>query len=348
MRFDVASVLVQIGFLCLVAAFLILMSFGAAALALPIAIAFLVALALNPVTNFLESGGLPRIVASAVAMIAFVAIAVFLIRVVGGAVVNEVQAIMADQAQLRARTLFGLTNLRDALADSLPDSIVTEHLNPERNLQRVEALISDSKPADLSFLGVAVTYTIVTPIISFVLLLQGQAIYRSLLALAPNRYFEMTLLLVNNIQVQLVAYIKGLGLQWLIMASIVVPGFLLIGLPYGPLIGLVVATTNIIPYLGPGLGLASALAVALMQPGGALIVPVLLVIALAQLVDNVFTQPVVLAGSVEIHPLIAILAVIPMQQWFGMAGMVIAIPFVSILVASIQIIYRQLKAFNAL
>ncbi|MBX7058262.1 MAG: AI-2E family transporter [Leptospirales bacterium] len=348
MRSESSHLPVQIGFLALVAAFAAVMAAGAAALALPIAIAFLAALALNPAVDFLEGAGLPRMVSATVVFLAFLLVTGVAVYLGGGALVDQIQELSANKEQLQQRTLLGLSNLRSALADTLPASVVQEHLDPQKNLERIESALGDMRPADLSFLGEAVTYIIITPMIAFILLLQGQVIYRSLLSLAPNRYFEMTLLLVNNIRRQIVAYIKGLGIQWLIMASIAAPGFMFVGLPYGPLVGVLVATTNIVPYIGPGMGAATALAVALMEPGGHLILPALAVVGVAQLVDNVFTQPVVLAGSVQVHPIIAILAVITMQQWFGMAGMVVAIPLASILVASIQIIYRQLKAFGAL
>ena len=75
---------------------------------------------------------------------------------------------------------------------------------------------------------------------------------------------------------------------------------------------------------------------------------VLLAFGIAQAVDNMFTQPVVLARSVSVHPVIAILALITFQQWLGVIGMVIAIPAAGVLVMMISTLYKSLKAFKVI
>ena len=59
-------------------------------------------------------------------------------------------------------------------------------------------------------------------------------------------------------------------------------------------------------------------------------------------------QPVVLARSVSVHPVIAILALITFQQWLGVIGMVIAIPAAGVLVMMISTLYKSLKAFKVI
>ena len=213
-------------------------------------------------------------------------------------------------------------------------------------IPRVREQTAAMLPSDFSFLGNIVTYLLVTPIITIVFLWQGHEIFHRLMYMIPNRYFEMTILLVNNIYSNIIAHIRGLSIQFAILATVFSAGFYLIGLPYWPVIGILAAVANIIPYLGPALGAALAAGVALLQPGGDLIVPALAVVGVAQLVDNALIQPVILARSVELHPLIALMAVITMQQYLGVIGMVIAIPLASIVMVSIEIMYRQLKAFG--
>jgi len=322
MRAELSNTFVQLLFFALIVAFVVFMIAGMTALAAPMAIAFLIAFALNPLVNFLESLGLPRAL-SAIAAIAFVAGALaLLVNVAAPAAAAEFASLAARQDEFRDKTLQALADLQTSMRGTLPQAVVEEELDPALNLQRIESVLSELVPSDFSFLGDIVTYLLITPIITVVFLLQGNQIFKRIVAMVPNRYFEMTLLLVNNIQTSINRYFRGLGIQWCIMASITVSGFALMDLPYGPALGLVVATVNVIPYLGPLLGLAPSVAVALLETDGALILPVLIVIAIAQLVDNVFTQPVVLAGSVSIHPIIAILSVITLQQYFGMVGMV--------------------------
>lgn len=347
-RFEISTLIVQTAFFGLVLGFLLFMAAGVAMLAAPLALAFLIAFALNPAVDFLESLGLPRILATTLALLLFVGAVVLFFEFVVPLATSEIRTLLEDEAQLKKRVYAGLVNLQSLARGVLPESVVLGELAPDKNLARIEGIAGSLLPTDFAWLGDALTYAILTPILTFIFLLQGQEIYRSLIGMVPNRYFEMAVALVNNMRNQIIAYLRGLSMQWLIMLVIAGAGFYLIGLPYAPLAAFLVATTNLVPYLGPMMGVICAAGIALLQPGAALLAPTLAVIGVAQLVDNIFTQPVVLAGSVEIHPVIAALAVIALGQYFGMAGMLVAIPLASIVLVSIEIMYKQLKAFGVI
>jgi predicted PurR-regulated permease PerM len=73
---------------------------------------------------------------------------------------------------------------------------------------------------------------------------------------------------------------------------------------------------------------------------------VLRAFAIIQLIDNILVQPLVLARSVNLHPLIIIFAIITGGEFFGIIGMLVAIPLTGILkVLSIEI-YNSIKRFN--
>ena len=193
-----------------------------------------------------------------------------------------------------------------------------------------------------------ITYLLVTPILLFLFLLQGDEIFRNVIGLVPNRYFELAVLIVHRTRGQIASYLKGILIQISILGLILIPGFSLAGLSYGAILGTVAALVNIIPYLGPIIGLTPAILVALIIDGGSVPLFVLLAFGIAQAVDNMFTQPVVLARSVSVHPVIAILALITFQQWLGVIGMVIAIPAAGVLVMMISTLYKSLKAFKVI
>ena len=155
----------------------------------------------------------------------------------------------------------------------------------------------------------------------------------------------MTLSLLHTIQHNIIAYLKGLSYQWLIFGSVLSLALWMADLPSPILMAFVAATFNVIPYVGPALGAVPAIALALLVPEAS-VVSVLIAFGFTQLVDNMFTQPVILAGSVSLHPLIAILTLITLQQYLGIVGMIIAIPLASIVLVSIEIMYRQMKAYG--
>ncbi len=346
MRGDISNFLVQLLFFGLLGAFVLFMIAGVTTLAVPIAIAFLIGLVLNPLVDFLEGLGIPRFFAVFFVFIGMIVLLVIVVNLIAPMILGELQSLSDRQDILRDRAIGAINGLREDFGGSLPG--LSGKGDAAKLVDRAESMITGMMPQDMSFLGNFVTYLIVTPIITVVFLWQGHEIFRRLMYMIPNRYFEMVILLVNSIYSNIIAYMKGLVIQWIILSTVFCTGFFLIGLPYWPVIGLLAATVNIIPYLGPIIGAVPAIVVAIMEPGASLLVPTLIVIGIGQAVDNVFIQPVILARSVELHPLIAILAVITMQQYLGIIGMVIAIPLASIVMVSIEIIYRQLKAFGVI
>jgi len=102
------------------------------------------------------------------------------------------------------------------------------------------------------------------------------------------------------------------------------------------LLGILAGVFNLIPYVGPLLALVAPVLVALsMSNDPALVVAAISVIAVGQLVDNLLVVPTVLARAANLHPLVALLAIIVAGNLFGLMGMVFALP----VLASSRIIY---------
>ena len=219
------------------------------------------------------------------------------------------------------------------------DDITRITTSVEASLRKIPSYLLEAIP-DI------ITALLITPIMTFILLLQGTAIYNNLMRMVPNRYFEMTLLLVDKVRAQIVSYLKGLMIQWSILSVILCVGLYFLDLPFAILIGLLAASLNIVPYLGPliGFGLGMLMASISTVP----VLGVLAVFLVAQAVDNFFTQPVVLSRSVQIHPLISVLALIAASQLLGPAGLIIAIPTAGIFLVSIRVMYKNLKAFRVI
>ena len=93
---------------------------------------------------------------------------------------------------------------------------------------------------------------------------------------------------------------------------------------------LVAGFFNIIPFLGPFLGALPPLFIALLDPSGSVALGVLITIAVAQLVDNLYLQPFFLSSKVKMEPLLAILLVLIFANLAGALGMVLAIPIYSV------------------
>lgn len=125
-------------------------------------------------------------------------------------------------------------------------------------------------------------------------------------------------------------FIQGQLLTALIVGLLETMGLMLIKMKYPLVLGMVGGLANIIPYFGPYIGVIPVLAVALtISPVKALWAVV--VFFIVQQIDNSFISPKVIEGKLGLHPVATIFAVLAGGEFFGVLGMLLAVPVMAIL-----------------
>lgn len=187
------------------------------------------------------------------------------------------------------------------------------------------------------------------PLFTFFFLRDGQRILRGCIALAPNRYFEMAHDLSWLVSRQMGHFIRGRILEAFIVGLVVAVGLSFTDIRYVPLLGVFAGVTNLIPYVGPLIGLVPGLLIALVDLGLGpqfwWIVIVYLLIAQV-IVDNFILIPILISRVSNLHPLLVILAIIMGGKLYGVLGMIIGVPVASILKIGIREIYLYRRAFS--
>jgi putative permease len=175
------------------------------------------------------------------------------------------------------------------------------------------------------------SYSLLIPIFTFFLLRDYRTFRNTLLDALPNRLFELGWIIYTQVARQLQSYVAGLILQSAIMATVTTFGFMMISMDNPMLLGLIAGLLNLIPYVGPVLAMVPPAVIALGMPSfePSLVFGGVFVIVVGQLVDNLFTVPVVLAQSVALHPLVVMIGIIVFGNFFGLFGMMVAIPVIS-------------------
>ena len=219
------------------------------------------------------------------------------------------------------------------------------------NLQgRMTTAISQLTNSFFMILGSVVslvTTVIIIPFAVFFLLKDGPAMMKHLFSLIPNRYFEMSLNMMYKIDQQLGGYLRGQFFDALIVGILAILALWILDVKYFFLIGIFAGLSNMIPYVGPMVGGSAAVLVVLMT-GGSGITMLLVVVAflIIQLADNVIIQPLVVARSVDLHPLLIIFSVIIGGQFFGIMGMLLAVPATGIIKVLISELYLGIRKYN--
>jgi predicted PurR-regulated permease PerM len=188
---------------------------------------------------------------------------------------------------------------------------------------------------------------VIVPFVAFFFLREGRRITHGMIEMVPNGYFEMTLNLLHSINNSIGGYIRGQILAVSVVATLAGLGLTLIDMPYALPLGALAGLANMIPYLGPIIGIVSATIVALATLGGmSLVTKVIIVFATIQIIDNVLIQPVVIAKSVDLHPLVVLVVVMIGSDLWGIVGMLIAVPATGILKVSTQTIYDGVRGYS--
>lgn len=170
--------------------------------------------------------------------------------------------------------------------------------------------------------------------ISFFLLKDEFLIARTVLTLARRGDEEKFKRILIKIKELLSRYFIGLMFQILILALFYSVLLLYLDVNDAIAVALICAFLNIIPYLGPVIGWALMLLVIVSNNLGADfstgLLPLLLIAsggyAIAQLFDNLITQPVIFGRSVRSHPLEIFMSILIGGFVFGIPGMVLAVP----------------------
>lgn len=185
------------------------------------------------------------------------------------------------------------------------------------------------------------------PLFTYFLLRDGRALKKGLVAAVPNRYFEMTLSLIYRVNQQVGNYLRGLVMEATADAVVATLLCMAFGLPNALIIGIIAGATTVAPVAGMVISIAICPFVALFSSTGdpmTVVGLVMLAIVVTHIIDNVIIAPLIMGHSVHMHPAAVIVSIIVAGKLFGVAGIILAVPTVSVLRVIVQEGYRGIKS----
>jgi predicted PurR-regulated permease PerM len=198
---------------------------------------------------------------------------------------------------------------------------------------------------------------LIMPFVFLFLLLDDGRMKRQLVRLIPNRYFELTLTLVDDMDRAIGAYVRGTLAECSLVGASFLAGFTILGFdPQWTLaLSVLAGVFNAIPYVGAVAGLGGGLAYSLLAEQihpllpfinmGNVWVWVVVAVVLVKAADDAVFVPVVLGGAVELHPMVMILGIVGGSILFGVAGTLFAIPAIVVVRVFVTSVLKQLKAY---
>lgn len=330
----------------------------------PFVLAIILAYILDPLVDLLERRRVPRTAAIALMALPLIGIVVLVVLVVVPAVVHQIALLVSDLPQYATAVEGWLDGLRAwVIGLSIPG--VTEQSVPRVEdidassivgylEQRQTAVAEGGLRAALGIgrgLGTVlavVGYMVVLPVLTFFLLRDWDRLRAALVELIPPARRPQVLGFVSEYDHLLGRYLRGQLLLATLVGLIIGVGFKIVGFPYALLLGIISGVLNIVPYLGSAFAITAAVLIALLSGSiGLSLLKVAAVLGVERVVEDSFLSPMIVKGSVGLHPVWMILAIALAGFYLGFVGLLIGVPLAVFikLVASRAVARYRTSAF---
>ncbi|RGI32264.1 AI-2E family transporter [Melissococcus sp. OM08-11BH] len=180
------------------------------------------------------------------------------------------------------------------------------------------------------------------PFILFYMLKDGDKFLPNVTRFFPETHRkEMTGLLIKMSQT-ISKYISGQMIECLFVGVATSVGYMLVGVNYAFLFGVIAGLSNMIPYIGPYIGLAPALFVTVFtDPVKAILACI--VVLIVQQIDGNIIYPNVIGKSLDIHPLTIIIILLVAGNIAGLLGMILGVPFYAVCKTIVVYVYDMIQ-----
>jgi predicted PurR-regulated permease PerM len=299
----------------------------------PLLIAVAVVYLLNPLVSALERRGVPRVAGAGIVYVLFLCIVALVVSLLVPVVARQIAQVidhfpdyLADaQANIRrVAARFGQEpNFR------LDAEQVREWLSAGENRQTVTRSLTGLRSFTSSLISGLIIF-VLGPVMAFYLLVDLPRLNRGAMALVPPARREEIRGLMDRIGQAVGGFFRGQLLVALFVGVASSIGLWIIGLPFWLLVGMVAGVFNLVPLVGPFIGGGLAVIIALVSGEPIKAVWAALVLLAVQQIDNHLISPNVMGRTVQLHPVVVMLALLVGASFAGLVGMLVIVPLVAV------------------
>ena len=131
-------------------------------------------------------------------------------------------------------------------------------------------------------------------------------------------------------------FLAGQGLDAIVVGILTSVAMSILGVKYAILLGFMIGLFNLIPYIGAIIAIIIAGIITFFTGGLQQTVIMLIVVTVLQQIDSNIINPKILGNSLQINPILVIFSVTVGGAYFGILGMFLAVPVVTVLKSIIE------------
>ena len=315
----------------------------------PLFIGIVIAWLLNPVVNYMQKKGIRRIIGVSLSYVVLIAIIYLILNSIIPLAYNQI----SDLSQLVPKILSNIESIIDKILGHFNN---IDAINVSELKDKIVGVadgyangIYNDLPNHIvdivrGFISGAGTF-LIGMIIGFFLLLGFNNVGDSLMIFVPGKFQESTKELTSKITKALRGYVNGALFDASIIFVACSIAFALIGLKSPILFALFCALMNVIPYAGPYIGGFPAILVAFSQ-GMGVGIGVTLSIVIIQALEGNIMSPIVMSKTTKLHPVTIIVGLLIFGHFFGIVGMLLSTPIISVGKVVIEFIDSKIHIFS--
>jgi predicted PurR-regulated permease PerM len=296
---------------------------------IPLSMALFISFILLPVVKKLESWGLNKLLAAFLSLL-------MLFIIIGGSITLFSAQIMSLSDQLDDFTVKIMKTLSEAVVFINNNINFIDDLNREDLIEKGKEWVNESSGSLLqnafSSTAAFVTGLITTIIFTFLILIYREGLTKAFVAFGDDENKGKIFRMLKNIQSVGKKYLSGMFLLIIILGFANSIGLWIIGIDSPFLFGFLAALLSIVPFVGTTIGATIPVLYALMS-SDSLWTPVAVMVMFwgIQTIESNFLNPKIVGNSVNVNALVAILSLLIGAAVWGIAGMVLFLPFAAML-----------------
>ena len=287
-------------------------------------VAGLVVLALNPLVKLLGRIGLHRRPAATI-VFGVVAIGIppllaFIVQVIadqGRSLIAQAPGLVG-QGGVFARFARSHNSLLHRIGTGALDFIHKHQVGTAQILDKV-----GSAATAIAHIGLTVVFG---GILGYVILLSLPDIGRGSLAMVPRARREQVTRFFGEVGRLLSGYVRARLIVSAAVGSLATLGLWAIGMQFWLVLGILVGIANLIPVLGSWIGGIPVVLVALLTKPPPFLLAAVAIMVVSHLVDGWILSPIVIKGTLDLHPVVTLVAVVIGADLLGIWGALIAVP----------------------
>ena len=197
-------------------------------------------------------------------------------------------------------------------------------------LQNILNSVTNSLGSVVSAVINTLMILIMTPIFLVYFLMDGHKLLPMLERTVLKRDKLNMSTLLTNLNATVARYISGISIDALLIGTLAYIGYSVIGLKYALVFAIFSALANLIPYVGPSIGLIPMLITYFFTDPHKMLEALIYMLIIQQIDGNIL-YPRIVGSVMKVHPITIMVLLLLSSNIYGIMGMIVAIPTYSIL-----------------